>query len=213
MIPPLPPRKESPDPSHGEEWVSFYESFDKLVQDHLSRSSELLRRAMSLPEVADREVAQVRDALERRLAHERGQTSRLLTELRAQIGNSHRLASTLAMSIGSLTTDLHRLSQRIDEAIQSPAASAGRASEPHDTPAGEAPGPATTAETPPMDHGAFAWAEVSSTDERVVEETGGDAAGGAETPGPKRGSSAHPGARQRPHWLSATRVGASRPTP
>ena len=102
--------------SHGHEWVNFYESFDKLVQDHLSRSSELLRKAMSLPEVADREVAQVRTELEGqlsqtrselegqvaqtrtelegRLAAERQQHQATLTSIRAEISSSHQQSRT-----------------------------------------------------------------------------------------------------------------------
>ena len=117
MTSPQPPQKDFLALTHGQEWVTFYESFDLLVQDHLSRSSDLLRRAMSLPEVADREVAQVRDDLEGKLAAERERTSTVLTDVKTQIVNSHRLASTLAMSIGSLMTDLHSLNMRVDEAI------------------------------------------------------------------------------------------------
>ena len=84
------PQKDFLALTHGQEWVTFYESFDLVVQDHLSRSSDLLRRAMSLPEVADREVAA-----------ERERTNAVLTAVKTQIVNSHRLASTLAMSLGA----------------------------------------------------------------------------------------------------------------
>jgi hypothetical protein len=57
--------------AHAHEWSTFYESFDNLVQDNISRSNELLRRAMDLPVIADREVAQVRTEFEARLATER----------------------------------------------------------------------------------------------------------------------------------------------
>lgn len=125
--------------SHGEEWVNFYESFDKLVQDHLSRSSELLRKAMSLPEVADREVAQVRTELEgqlsqtrtelegqlsqtrteleSQLAAERQQHQAALSSLKAEIGTSHQQAASLARMFGSLLTDLDRLSTTVDSAL------------------------------------------------------------------------------------------------
>ena len=125
--------------SHGHEWVNFYESFDKLVQDHLSRSSELLRKAMSLPEVADREVAQVRTELEGQLsqtrtelegqlsqtrteleaqmAAERQQHQAALTSLRAEITSSHQQAASLARMFGSLLTDLDRLSTTVDSAL------------------------------------------------------------------------------------------------
>ena len=85
--------------THGQEWVNFYESFDKLVQDHLSRSSELLRRAMSLPEVADREVAQVRAEMEGKLAAERERGHDLLSQLHGEISQSRDHISTLADSV------------------------------------------------------------------------------------------------------------------
>lgn len=103
--------------SHGHEWVNFYESFDKLVQDHLSRSSELLRKAMSLPEVADREVAQVRDDLEARLTSEREQNRAMLSTLRDEVGKSHQAVSTLAAMVGTLMADLEQLSQNVEAAI------------------------------------------------------------------------------------------------
>ena len=71
--------------THGHEWVNFYELFDQLVQDHLSRSSELLQKAMSLPDVADREVAELRETLELQLKTERTQANETLTTLRAEI--------------------------------------------------------------------------------------------------------------------------------
>ena len=118
--------------SHGHEWVDFYESFDKLVQDHLSRSSELLRKAMSLPEVADREVAQVRDDLESQLTTERAQNQATLNSLRAEISSSHQQVASLAQIVGSLMANLDRLGGSVDAAMAK-AASAG------DVPAAIAP--------------------------------------------------------------------------
>jgi chromosome segregation ATPase len=103
--------------SHGHEWVDFYESFDKLVQDHLSRSSELLRKAMSLPEVADREVAQVRDDLESRLTTERAQNQATLSTLKQEITSSHQQAASLAQLVGSLMAQLDRLHGNVDLAL------------------------------------------------------------------------------------------------
>lgn len=284
MTSPQPPQKDFLALTHGQEWVTFYESFDLLVQDHLSRSSDLLRRAMSLPEVADREVAQVRDDLEGKLAAERERASVVLTDVKTQIVNSHRLASTLAMSIGSLMTDLHSLNMRVDEAIQassqasqaavSPASSSPVAptgllrSTPTGAPsmtaspaapgAGSLPGTnslssaqggdvddqassdeiesfgeasteadalgsdaaADLVEEPvmdvagladavdagdevPIDLTAIAEAEESSPD---ASDTGLDA-----TQDGIADASSESGERQRPHWLSVTRVGASRP--
>jgi hypothetical protein len=103
--------------SHGQEWVTFYESFDKLVQDNLSRSSELLRRAMALPEVADREVQQIRSEMEEKLANEKARQRAMLSSLQEDLSGSYRQVSMLARSVGSVIGDLERLSQRVDEAI------------------------------------------------------------------------------------------------
>ena len=293
MTSPQPPQKDFLALTHGQEWVNFYESFDLLVQDHLSRSSDLLRRAMSLPEVADREVAQVRDDLEGKLAAERERTNGLLTDLKSQIVNSHRLASTLAMSIGSLMTDLHSLNTRVDEAIQSSAQTAQAAPAPTSAPiaptgllsspapvtsslgaaaaspgTGSVPGtgsPATStfaaqdastaaSEAPalddagsnvdplasvavadladeptmdvadlaevmdggdesPIDLTAIAEAEETTTGESpAFEASADDAASGEDATGASESDvSPEAGERQRPHWLSVTRVGASRP--
>lgn len=119
--------------SHGQEWTSFYESFDKLVQDNLSRSSELLRRAMSLPELADREVQQIRTEMEAKIAAERSAQRDLLSSLRDEVGGSHRQVSMLATSIGAVMGDLDRLGQRVNDALASLEA-LSVASEPAKTP-------------------------------------------------------------------------------
>jgi hypothetical protein len=103
--------------SDGQEWVTFYESFDKLVQDNLSRSSELLRRAMALPEVADREVQQIRAEMEEKLASEKARQKSMLSSLQEDLSGSYRQVSLLARSVGSVIGDLERLSQRVNEAI------------------------------------------------------------------------------------------------
>lgn len=103
--------------THGEEWVNFYESFDKLVQDNLSRSSDLLKRAMTLPEVADREVARVKDEHQAKLVLEHNRQRAVLTDLRDEVANSQRQISTLTRSMGGLLADLERLSGRITSAL------------------------------------------------------------------------------------------------
>jgi len=105
--------------SHGQEWVAFYESFDKLVQDNLARSSELLRRAMSLPEVADREVAQVRTELEGKLAAEKSRQKEMLSGLQTDLTGSYRQVSSLAQTVGVVIGDIERLSKRLNEMIAS----------------------------------------------------------------------------------------------
>jgi hypothetical protein len=103
--------------SHGQEWVSFYESFDKLVQDNLSRSSELLRRAMALPEVADREVQQIRTEMDQKLSEERKRQRDLLTSMGEDLASTYRQVSMLARSVGTVIGDLDRLTQRLQDAV------------------------------------------------------------------------------------------------
>jgi hypothetical protein len=110
--------------SHGHEWVNFYESFDKLVQDHLSRSSELLRKAMSLPEVADREVAQIRDDLEMQLKSERERNHATLSVLQDEIGKSRENVSVLAALASGLLAEFDNLSSSVNAAIAQATAAA-----------------------------------------------------------------------------------------
>jgi hypothetical protein len=105
--------------THGHEWVNFYESFDKLVQDHLSRSSELLQKAMSLPEVADREVAELRETLEQQLKTERAQANETLTSLRSEISTTQQQAVSVAALTAQLAADLNKLSDKVDGALAS----------------------------------------------------------------------------------------------
>ena len=65
--------------SHGHEWVDSTSRSTSWSRTTCPARSELLRKAMSLPEVADREVAQVRDDLESRLTTERAQNQATLT--------------------------------------------------------------------------------------------------------------------------------------
>jgi hypothetical protein len=105
--------------THGHEWVDFYESFDQLVQDHLSRSSELLQKAMSLPDVADREVAELRETLERQLKTERSQANETLKTLRSEIANTQQQAVSVAALTAQLAADLEKLSDRVNGALAS----------------------------------------------------------------------------------------------
>ncbi|GIW04727.1 MAG: hypothetical protein KatS3mg059_1347 [Thermomicrobiales bacterium] len=145
--------------THGQEWVAFYESFDKLVQDHLQRSSELLRRAMALPEVADREVAQVRAEMEAKLAAERERSRELLTQLREELVASQRQVSILSESVNSLIADLERLSARLGDSLMT-------YGEPGPAPAPEEAAPAAqSAEPAPASQEASFAAAVTDTAE------------------------------------------------
>jgi len=121
--------------THGQEWVSFYESFDLLVQDHLSRSSDLLRRAMSLPEVADREVAHVRAEMDGKLTAERERSHDLLSQLHGDIIENRDHVATLAASVQSVSAGLSSLSTRVAEALAALSAPAA----PPETVVAEAP--------------------------------------------------------------------------
>jgi hypothetical protein len=215
--------------SHGHEWVDFYESFDKLVQDHLSRSSELLRKAMSLPEVADREVAQVRDDLESRLTTERAQNQATLSTLRAEISSSHQQVASLAQIVGSLMANLDRLGGSVDAAIAKAAESAAEApaavesvAPVHAPEVVAAPEPVATVEetasTEVGEAGGVDWSALTdeAKDESAEEidlsalaamesetsESSEDESSEPETAAANGGSD-----RTRPHWLSMSRSG------
>src|SRR4051794_6794827 len=85
--------------SHGHEWTNFYDSFDKLVQDNLARSSELLRHAMSLPEVADREVAEIKTEMAEKIAAERKLAQDAFASLQNEVLASQKQAEGLIASI------------------------------------------------------------------------------------------------------------------
>jgi hypothetical protein len=219
--------------SHGHEWVDFYESFDKLVQDHLSRSSELLRKAMSLPEVADREVAQVRDDLESRLTTERAENQATLSSLKAEIGSTHQQVASLAQIVGSLMANLERLGGNVDTALaravqleSTPAAAAvesGEAVQVAETPAASEWSAETVAvqETVTIDAAegqGVDWASLTeeaqgeSADEidlsalAAMEESSPNSSEG-ESSEPETAGASNGSDRVRPHWLSMSRSG------
>lgn len=210
--------------SHGHEWVNFYESFDKLVQDHLSRSSELLRKAMSLPEVADREVAQIRDDLEGQLATERKQNQTTLLALKQEISSSQQQMSSLTQMIGSLMANMERLTSSVDAAIARAAEAEATArataeqrvhtSEPETPAAQEAiaeptPEPETAPAEQPVE-----WSELAAEaqDEPADEIDLSALAAMEEAPAdaeqPVEAGVSNGAERVRPHWLSMARSGS-----
>src|SRR5262245_24256676 len=88
--------------SHGHDWTNFYDSFDKLVQDNLARSSELLRHAMSLPEVADREVGQIKTEMAEKIKAERKNAQEAFASLQNEVNASQKQAEGLVASISML---------------------------------------------------------------------------------------------------------------
>jgi hypothetical protein len=105
--------------SHGHEWTNFYDSFDKLVQDNLARSSELLRHAMSLPEVADREVAEIKTEMAEKIAAERKLAQDAFASLQNEVLASQKQAEGLIASISTLVSDFSRLSAKIGDLVKS----------------------------------------------------------------------------------------------
>ena len=111
------------------EWSTFYASFDELVQDNISRSTALLRKALDLPAAAGREVAQVRADLEQRLRDERevhrlaldaeqDQFREVISEIKVAIDFSRAEVGELARHIAATLENLHRLGQRCDAVIE-----------------------------------------------------------------------------------------------
>jgi hypothetical protein len=211
--------------SHGHEWTNFYDSFDKLVQDNLSRSSELLRHAMSLPEVADREVSEVKTEMAEKLKAERSAAKDAFASLHQEMLASKQQAEALTVSLSTLVSDFSRLTARISELVVSyEAIDEEPASEPvavaASEPVGAAPEDAWTAiaeevEAEPV---AVVEAEEESVAEPVSAESeelswdadvsfadvvGGDAAESEEED--SDGSSSP----QRPAWLSVARQSAA----
>lgn len=214
--------------SHGHEWVNFYESFDKLVQDHLSRSSELLRKAMSLPEVADREVAQIRDDLEGQLTTERQQHQATLFSLKQEITSSQQQMSSLTQMIGALMSNMERLTSSVDSALAQAAAAEAQARltaehRVHASPAEEAPvAPEAVAEleaaqpepVAEADEQAEEWSELTAAAEgEPDDEIDLSALAAMEATPSESEESVEAGAsngaeRVRPHWLSMARSGS-----
>ena len=205
------PQKDFLALTHGEEWVNFYESFDKLVQDNLARSSDLLKRAMTLPEVADREVAKIKEELDAKLSDERNRQRAVLTDLRDEVASGQRQISALTRGMGGLLADLERLSGRITSALATIEESAAAPVELPTTPVAEvtpptAPltekpqtGPLVEAAAPeetPIDLNALAEAETEKPADAVVAQELIAATNGL-------------GERQRPAWLSVARPGGT----
>lgn len=184
--------------SHGQEWANFYESFDRLVQDNLNRSSELLRRAMTLPEVADREVSRVKTDYEARLVAERERSKAILVQFGVEVSSSHQQIAKLTRSMGKVADDLARLNARINDAL----ASYDRV----DLEGVAAMEDALRSEEPSFAEELKAVAaeiEAASNIVAPAQATADGAEGGTAVKAP--GTSAL-GDRPRPHWLSVTRT-------
>jgi hypothetical protein len=83
--------------------LGFYESFDSLIQENVSRASELLRHAATMRENAEQELAQARRELE---------------ELR--LGDRQEYRSLLSGMLDEVTTmqvQIERLARRVSDAL------------------------------------------------------------------------------------------------
>lgn len=116
------------------ERVTFYESFDRLIQENIARSGDLLRQAVEMRENAEREMAQARATATRELTAER-----------------ERYRQTLAGLLGEVTRlqqQVTRLEQRLSESLDT--LDTERPAEPSEPPA-PAPEPTPTPAAKPAD--------------------------------------------------------------
>jgi SMC interacting uncharacterized protein involved in chromosome segregation len=198
--------------SHGHEWVNFYESFDKLVQDHLSASSELLRKAMALPEVADREVAEVRDVLEKQLEAEREHNKAALHSLKTEVSAHQEQVASLVLLANALAEHVSKLSKNLESAIQTAAEHEARteaAAAAVETVTNER-GVTGTLEAPP--ESGQEWSELVSEAEGETDEeidlTALAAMEEESVPDEEPAAATNGSERVRPHWLSMARTGS-----
>lgn len=102
------------------------DEFDRSLQEHLARASDLMRQALALQGQTERDVARSRAEADRRLDQERRQHRAVLT--------------TIAEEVAALRATFDRLSQLIDDALatiapaQRPAASPPAAELPNQAP-------------------------------------------------------------------------------
>lgn len=85
------------------ERLGFYESFDRLIQDNVSRAGELLRHAATMRENAEQELAQARREME---------------ELRSGDRQEYRsLLSGLLDDVTTMQVQIERLARRVADAL------------------------------------------------------------------------------------------------
>lgn len=96
------------------ERLSFYESFDSLIQDNVSRAGELLRQAAEMRAGADQQVASVRQELEQSWQAERAEqeASRL-----AERQEYRALLSGLLDDVTTTQVQVERLARRVADAL------------------------------------------------------------------------------------------------
>lgn len=92
------------------ERLGFYESFDRIIQENIRRSGELMLEAISFREQAqaqESEATESRAALDRRLAERDEQQARILNDLLTDIERSRATLATLSDRVQSALYELH----------------------------------------------------------------------------------------------------------
>ena len=85
------------------ERLGFYESFDQLIQDNVSRASELLKHAASVRETSEQDLVAAKREMEQQRSGER-------QEFRA-------LLSGLLDDVTSMQVQIERLARRVSDAL------------------------------------------------------------------------------------------------
>ena len=110
------------------ERLAFYDSFDRLIQDNIARSGDLLRQAMTLRESATQELAEARADLELRAAAAGASQRAVLVDLRDELLELQQRVVHLMRRVGDGIEDLNPRSstaeQRADP-VAEPAEPAG----------------------------------------------------------------------------------------
>ena len=120
--------------ARAQERLAFYESFDGLIQDNISRSGDLLRQAMEMREGAAREIAQARAELDQRLKAEREQHRATVASL---VDELTRLQQQTIDLVGRVTDALRDMDDRFaSPSVAAPAAGTAGADT---TPSGSVP--------------------------------------------------------------------------
>ncbi|MER3438113.1 MAG: hypothetical protein C4346_11300, partial [Chloroflexota bacterium] len=92
------------------ERLAFYESFDRLIQENIARSGDLLREAMDLRESAARELAEARAEAARLRATQQTRLRELLSgildDLSVLQGQAERVARRAADALDEVEASL-----------------------------------------------------------------------------------------------------------
>jgi hypothetical protein len=148
--------------SRARDQLAFYESFDRLIQENVARSGELLREAQAERERAAHDIAASRADLDRRLAVGREQQRSTLAAIRDDLQRIHEQVSTLAQRVDEALSTLDNAPPLNDPGETSPAASDPS---PIASTIGSPATPPTppTAWVPPVERGDVLFSPLSST--------------------------------------------------